>query len=937
MRIMKSLKSRIIVFSIGILTFSLITTSLLIKNKVEDTLSHSLENNANNLLETIKINIESEYRSIMSHNQYSIQRRKSELKNHVDVLYHILDVYEKKVESGELTIDEAKDQVLDIAKDLTFDNGTGYYWIFDTSLPFPTMINHTTIPNLNGQILDDPRFNCVKNTNENLFVKMIEVCTEDDAGYVEYLWPKPTEEGLTSEQPKISFVKLFKTWNWIIGTGVYVDDILFETNMKIQEVVNNLNVTISKQMVSESGYCFIFGEDNFMYVHPYLANRSGDQLINPSTSNKILDDIKNEYNSSKTYMEYLWDRIDDRDNFTYPKKVYFSKFEPLNWYICVSVYKYDFEKDVRKLTKTIFFLSLIFLGISLILAIITSRSITKPLNKLMNDLEKTDKTGLPGKIVSNNATTEISTLSRTINEMVLSVQKSRKALKNERDFSMGIITGSPDIICGFRHDGTISFINPEGEFLLEYDKNEIIGRNWWEMLSVNNDKELGIIIDKITNTTQHNMEIRVKTRSGKKLALLWNSIKYRDIDQEFTEIFGICNNISERKAAEEKLHYFQKYLTNIIDSMPSIIVGVDHECKITQLNQEAENTLQHKSNETIGLYIYDVFNNLGLSRKLITETIDKKKPTKISKKNVYFKKEYAFLDITIYPLISESYEGAVIRVDDISDRVKLEEMMIQSEKMLSIGGLAAGMAHEINNPIAGMLQNAIVLENKLLKHSENTMKIAKEVGLDLDILKSFIYKRRINKHLELIHSSGKRAAEIITNMLSFARKSESRFNYVIMSELIDSTVNLLTNDYDLKKKYDFRKIKITMDIQENLPKIKCEETKIQQVLINILRNGAEAMSGEEANVKNPEFKINIFYDDSMITTEIENNGPTIPLKIRKRIFEPFFTTKNIGKGTGLGLSVSYFIITKNHNGEMWVECEGDFSTKFVIKLPYTII
>jgi len=276
---------------------------------------------------------------------------------------------------------------------------------------------------------------------------------------------------------------------------------------------------------------------------------------------------------------------------------------------------------------------------------------------------------------------------------------------------------------------------------------------------------------------------------------------------------------------------------------------------------------------------------------------------------------------------------------DITDKIKMQEIMIQNEKMMSIGGLAAGMAHEINNPLAGMIQNAEVIINRLTKKSLKNQAVAKEIGVDYDKVVTFLEHRQIIKMAKLIKKTGDRAAEIIQNMLSFSRRSESKFKEIELSKTVDETINLINNDFDMKKHYDFRKIKIIKNYDENLPKIIVQESKIKQVIMNILKNGAESMIEVKINkndstlIREPQFIINITNEIGFIRLEIENNGPPIPDKIRKRIFEPFFTTKDEGKGTGLGLSISYFIITKDHGGELYVKSDESFGTRFIIKLP----
>jgi len=185
----------------------------------------------------------------------------------------------------------------------------------------------------------------------------------------------------------------------------------------------------------------------------------------------------------------------------------------------------------------------------------------------------------------------------------------------------------------------------------------------------------------------------------------------------------------------------------------------------------------------------------------------------------------------------------------------------------------------------------------------------------------------------------------VKNLACFSQKSEANYERHNLTELLDKTVELAGSDYNLKMKFDFRHIKIETEYEPDLPLVYCEGSKIQQVFLNILKNGAEAMFGEQKlKIKEKEkekknktfvhkFILRISMQGDAIKVEIEDNGPGIPDKVRKRIFEPFFTTKPVDKGTGLGLSVSYFIITENHKGEMRVKSEPGKGTKFIIKLP----
>ena len=185
--------------------------------------------------------------------------------------------------------------------------------------------------------------------------------------------------------------------------------------------------------------------------------------------------------------------------------------------------------------------------------------------------------------------------------------------------------------------------------------------------------------------------------------------------------------------------------------------------------------------------------------------------------------------------------------------------------------------------------------------------------------------------LESFWEAGIRINTIIDNMLSFSRKSDSKPIPCNLSVLMDKTIALASQDYDLKKNYDFRQICIEREYDPDLPDVPCEESKIQQVFFNILKNGSEAM--HESMEKSPCFMIRIRQRQQMVCMEITDNGPGMDAKTQKKIFEPFYTTKGSCAGTGLGLSVSFFIIQKGHNGTLEVSSIPGKGTTFTICLP----
>jgi len=270
---------------------------------------------------------------------------------------------------------------------------------------------------------------------------------------------------------------------------------------------------------------------------------------------------------------------------------------------------------------------------------------------------------------------------------------------------------------------------------------------------------------------------------------------------------------------------------------------------------------------------------------------------------------------------------------DITERKKTQELMIQTEKMMSVGGLAAGMAHELNNPLGGIMQGIQNIQRRLSPGMKGNVTAAGETGIDLMQLQVYMEKRSINSLLDGIRDSGMKAAHIIANMLQFSRKSGSKMAPTHLPQLIESVLEIAGKDYDLKKRYDFRNIEIIREVEQDVPLVPCTETEIEQVMLNLLKNAAQAMAEAGSKGASHQITIRLFTDDKKATIEVEDTGPGMDAETRKNIFEPFFTTKPVGEGTGLGMSVSYYIIVNNHRGTMEVKSDPGSGARFIVTLP----
>ncbi len=529
---------------------------------------------------------------------------------------------------------------------------------------------------------------------------------------------------------------------------------------------------------------------------------------------------------------------------------------------------------------------------------------------------------------------DLEILTSVSDQIALAIERKRieEAFQESENRYRSLLEASPDAIVAYDPAGNIIYINPAFTKTYGWSVGELAGRKIDFVPEHEKEKARRAVIQNLAGEDVSLVTQRL-TKDGRLLDIHLKTAIIHDDDGKLQGSIVIHRDITERIKAEVETNHLRSLLGNIINSMPSVLVGIDPEGRVTQWNRRAEEETGINAVAAAGQKIDEVFPRLASEMEKIRVAMRERRPQHDSKRPYRGATETRYEDVTVYPLISNGIQGAVIRMDDVTERVRLEEMMIQSEKMMSVGGLAAGMAHEINNPLAAIMQNTQIVRNRLSGASPADRRVAEECGTTIEALRAFNQKRGMDAKLEAALESGARAAKIVNNMLSFSRKGEAVMSKWALAELLDKTVELAQSDYDLKKKFDFRQIEIVRDYDPDTPEILCEGSKIQQVFLNILKNGAEAMSENRKTHSASQFILRVTPEPAMVCVEIRDNGPGMDEAVRKRIFEPFYTTKGGRGGTGLGLSVSYFIITDNHNGSMAVESESGKGARFIIHLP----
>lgn len=319
------------------------------------------------------------------------------LQNTVDLAMSIVKKRSEQVKRGEISLSEAQKLAKGEIEAMRYDEGTGYLWINDAVLPYPTMVMHPTVPALNGAVLNDAKFNCAMGKNQNLFQAMAEVCKANGNGFVDYLWPKPTSKGLIPNVQKLSYVALFEEWGWILGTGIYLDD--------VEEDIVNTTLRDIANLKYDNGIGYFWINDikqpfPTMVMHPTV----------PETNGKVLNDAK--YNCAKgtnqnffqlmvekaledktAFVEYMWPKPGSQHD--EPKLSFVRHFEPLGWIIGTGVYvdhidnmmaakEEEISNQINGLILTILLVSLLLIGAGSFAAFMLANSMAKAI-KLVKD------------------------------------------------------------------------------------------------------------------------------------------------------------------------------------------------------------------------------------------------------------------------------------------------------------------------------------------------------------------------------------------------------------------------------------------------------------------------------------------------------------------------------------------------------------------------
>jgi len=351
--------------------------------------------------------------------------------------------------------------------------------------------------------------------------------------------------------------------------------------------------------------------------------------------------------------------------------------------------------------------------------------------------------------------------------------------------------------------------------------------------------------------------------------------------------------VRRRRESSEKLQ-------NILDHSPDLIGSLDGGGRISEFSRGGESLLGLARDEAVGHRVEEFFPEPEAQARF-GRLLRSGEPLRNFETSVRHR-DGGLRDalVAASPLRDESGApyGAVVIVQNITELKAARGHLVQAEKLTALGEVVSGVAHELNNPLAGVLGYAQLLMRGPMEG-------------------------RQQRAVERILDSAMRCQKIVQNLLAFSRRYPSEKKYLGLNGLVEKTLDL--KEYDLK----VNRIRVVRNLQEDLPRTMLDFNQTQQVLLNLINNAQQAMTSHRG-----EGALTIMTRDigGMIQLRIIDDGPGIPRENLPRIFDPFFTTKPVGEGTGLGLSISYGIV-RDHGGRIWAESEPGRGTTMVVELP----
>jgi PAS domain S-box-containing protein len=491
---------------------------------------------------------------------------------------------------------------------------------------------------------------------------------------------------------------------------------------------------------------------------------------------------------------------------------------------------------------------------------------------------------------------------------------SSQELQKNLSLLQGITEGTTDSIFVKDLQGRYLMINSAGARLLARKVEEVIGKDDTELFTAENGREIMAGDRKVVESGKTQTYEEIGVAAGVARTYLSTKGPYRDSNGQIIGLLGICRDITENKKAEEEIRKAEQRLRIHVEHTPLGVIEWDPQFRVAAWNAAAERIFGFSREEAIGQHAS--FTVAPVFRQHVDQVwqglLEQKGGERSTNDNTT--KDGRTISCEWYntPLVDESGQvlGVASLVQDVTERVALEERLRQSQKMEAIGRLAGGVAHDFNNLLTVIMGYSQILRDGLPTES------------------------RLKDATAQIRSAADRAAGVTRQLLAFSRKQ------VLSPRVIDLN-NIMMNLDTMLRRLIGEDIEVLTVPGRNLGTVKADPGQIEQVIMNLALNARDAMpGGGKLTLETENMELDEDYASEhpplqpgrYVMLAVSDTGTGMSSETQAHIFEPFFTTKEVGKGTGLGLSMVYGIV-KQSGGYIWVYSEPGRGTTFKIYIP----
>jgi histidine kinase len=566
----------------------------------------------------------------------------------------------------------------------------------------------------------------------------------------------------------------------------------------------------------------------------------------------------------------------------------------------------DADKEIFMSQKEAFGLAgAIFLVTSAIIFLFQLRFVNQPIRKLI-DGTRTIAKGMHPSRVDIDQDDEMGELAVAINQMSEKITEKQAELNEQRDEYQTLFERAPCLITV--QDRNYKLLRYNNEFAKRFDPQP--GEHCYHAYKGQDQKCANCPVERTFEDGQtHYGEETGLNKDGTPVHWILRASPIKNASGEIVAAIEMSLDITQRKQLEDKLEESEKKYHEIFNNMPNPVFVLDLESlKILDCNESVKPVYGFDKDEINNRSFLDLFiekdrDEYAAKLKTVSVINQAKQQNKNGKT--------LFVTIRISPSDYSGNKVLLVSTSDITKRLETEQQLIQASKMATLGEMATGVAHELNQPLS-VIKTA---------SSFSIKKINKNEPIEAEILFNILTK---------IDNNVDRATKIINHMRQFARKSEMDLEKVQVNDILEKAFEIFSQQLKL------RGIEVIWRIDKKLPRINADPGRMEQVFINLLLNARDAIEdkwgNQEPQAGQKKIILKTACDARNIICEVCDTGTGVPESISDKIFEPFFTTKEVGKGTGLGLSISYGIVN-DCGGSIHVVPNKPEGACFVLKFP----